>query len=191
MGRVGCGWVFLQVASYGLGGVWLCRARASTTLPASSQGCLSFPGFTADVERAGWIKVEFATAQGKAMAKRYSGWEARADARPPGTPTAPSHTLARTQPPSAPSHPDHPAAPSIHTLRAHPPIHTLHLPMHTPVHTGAHLPARVRPPRRRPLRRSAQRSRAEQSPARPRSARRVARPRRSHLIRAECPIPIF
>lgn len=41
------------------------------------EGCLSFPGFTADVDRAGWIQVEFQTGRGKAMRKRFDGWEAR------------------------------------------------------------------------------------------------------------------
>jgi peptide deformylase len=41
------------------------------------EGCLSFPGFTADVDRAGWIQVEYQNGRGKAMRKRLEGWEAR------------------------------------------------------------------------------------------------------------------
>jgi peptide deformylase len=41
------------------------------------EGCLSFPGFTADVDRANWIQVEFQNGRGRAMRKKYTGWEAR------------------------------------------------------------------------------------------------------------------
>ena len=45
--------------------------------PVEVEGCLSFPGFTADVERAGWIKVEYQDAKGKVRRKKLVGWEAR------------------------------------------------------------------------------------------------------------------
>ena len=41
------------------------------------EGCLSFPGFTADVERALNIVVEFQTVKGKPRRLELSGWEAR------------------------------------------------------------------------------------------------------------------
>lgn len=41
------------------------------------EGCLSFPGFTADVERSIWIKVEFQDMKGRKQEKAYEGWEAR------------------------------------------------------------------------------------------------------------------
>ena len=41
------------------------------------EGCLSFPGFTADVARAQSIVVEFLTAKGKPRRLELSGWEAR------------------------------------------------------------------------------------------------------------------
>jgi peptide deformylase len=41
------------------------------------EGCLSFPGFTADVARADAIVVEFLTVKGKPRRLELSGWEAR------------------------------------------------------------------------------------------------------------------
>ena len=41
------------------------------------EGCLSFPGMSADVERSGWIEVEFQNGRGKTVRKKYVGWEAR------------------------------------------------------------------------------------------------------------------
>lgn len=41
------------------------------------EGCLSFPGFTADVDRAVWIQVEYQNGRGKQMRKKLDGWEAR------------------------------------------------------------------------------------------------------------------
>ena len=41
------------------------------------EGCLSFPGFTAAVERADAIEVEFLTVKGKPRKLQLSGWEAR------------------------------------------------------------------------------------------------------------------
>jgi len=60
--------------------VVLCNPRIVEWGPGrdvEEEGCLSFPGFTADVERAVWIKVEFQNGRGKKMAKKYAGWEAR------------------------------------------------------------------------------------------------------------------
>lgn len=41
------------------------------------EGCLSFPGFGAQVERAKWIKVKAFNLKGKPFTKKYVGWEAR------------------------------------------------------------------------------------------------------------------
>ena len=41
------------------------------------EGCLSFPGFIADVERATSIVVEFQTVKGKPRRLELDGWEAR------------------------------------------------------------------------------------------------------------------
>ena len=42
-----------------------------------SEGCLSFPGMNADVERSKWIKVEALNLKGKKTKKKFKGWEAR------------------------------------------------------------------------------------------------------------------
>jgi peptide deformylase len=41
------------------------------------EGCLSFPGFGAKVERAKWIKVKAYNLKGKPFNKKWTGWEAR------------------------------------------------------------------------------------------------------------------
>lgn len=41
------------------------------------EGCLSFPGFGAKVERPKWVKVKAFNLKGKAFTRKYSGWEAR------------------------------------------------------------------------------------------------------------------
>mmetsp|Transcript_2754 Transcript_2754/g.7658 ORF Transcript_2754/g.7658 Transcript_2754/m.7658 type:complete len:244 (-) Transcript_2754:93-824(-) len=48
---------------------------AATTL--EEEGCLSFPGFTADVVRSANIKVVFQSLTGKQKRKKLRGWEAR------------------------------------------------------------------------------------------------------------------
>ena len=49
----------------------------SETTDVEEEGCLSFPGFTADVERSLWIKVEYQNVKGKTQRKKLEGWEAR------------------------------------------------------------------------------------------------------------------
>jgi len=51
--------------------------EASTATDVETEGCLSFPGFIADVERAESIVVEFQTVKGKPRRLELSGWEAR------------------------------------------------------------------------------------------------------------------
>ena len=51
--------------------------EASRATEVEPEGCLSFPGFTADVERAESIVVEFQTVKGKPRRLELSGWEAR------------------------------------------------------------------------------------------------------------------
>ena len=41
------------------------------------EGCLSFPGFTADVVRPKWVKVEYQDKKGKLKKKRLTGFIAR------------------------------------------------------------------------------------------------------------------
>lgn len=58
----------------------LCNPRIiemSGTTEVEVEGCLSFPGFTAEVARADAIVVEFVTVKGKARKLELSGWEAR------------------------------------------------------------------------------------------------------------------
>ena len=58
----------------------LCNPRIvemSSRTDVDVEGCLSFPGFTADVERAEAIVVEFLTVKGKPRKLELSGWEAR------------------------------------------------------------------------------------------------------------------
>lgn len=58
----------------------LCNPRIvemSSTTDVDVEGCLSFPGFTADVERAEAIVVDFLTVKGKPRRLELSGWEAR------------------------------------------------------------------------------------------------------------------
>jgi peptide deformylase len=60
--------------------VVLCNPRIvefSSTAALDEEGCLSFPGFTADVRRSSWIKVEYQNLKGKLLRKKYAGWEAR------------------------------------------------------------------------------------------------------------------
>lgn len=60
--------------------VVLCNPKIverSTSANVEVEGCLSFPGFTADVERAWTIKVEYQNVQGKKQKKKLTGWEAR------------------------------------------------------------------------------------------------------------------
>ena len=42
-----------------------------------TEGCLSFPDMSGDVERAKWIKVEALNLKGKKIKKKFKGWEAR------------------------------------------------------------------------------------------------------------------
>jgi len=49
----------------------------SDTTDVEVEGCLSFPGFTADVERSEWIKVEYQDVKGRKQEKQLEGWEAR------------------------------------------------------------------------------------------------------------------
>eukprot|EP00979_Chaetoceros_neogracilis_P018151 scaffold10555_cov228-Chaetoceros_neogracile.AAC.3 len=49
----------------------------SEAVDVETEGCLSFPGMNADVERSKWIKVEAMKLNGKKMKKKYKGWEAR------------------------------------------------------------------------------------------------------------------
>lgn len=42
-----------------------------------TEGCLSFPDMSGDVERAKWIKVEALSLKGKKIKKKFKGWEAR------------------------------------------------------------------------------------------------------------------
>ena len=51
--------------------------EASSTTDVDEEGCLSFPGFTADVQRSESITVEFQTVKGKARRLELDGWEAR------------------------------------------------------------------------------------------------------------------
>lgn len=41
------------------------------------EGCLSFPGFTADVERSERIRVQYQDIKGRTRQKTMTGWEAR------------------------------------------------------------------------------------------------------------------
>jgi peptide deformylase len=43
----------------------------------ATEGCLSFPEMSGDVERAKWIKVEAVNLKGKKIKKKFQGWEAR------------------------------------------------------------------------------------------------------------------
>lgn len=52
-------------------------SKKSTETETEPEGCLSFPGFTADVARAESIVVEFQTVKGKPRRLELSGWEAR------------------------------------------------------------------------------------------------------------------
>lgn len=49
----------------------------SDTTDIETEGCLSFPDMNGQVERSKWIKVEAMTLKGKALKKKYKGWEAR------------------------------------------------------------------------------------------------------------------
>ena len=51
--------------------------EASSVMEVEEEGCLSFPGFTADVARSDKIVVEFTTVKGKSKRLELSGWEAR------------------------------------------------------------------------------------------------------------------
>jgi peptide deformylase len=42
-----------------------------------TEGCLSFPDMTGQVERSKWIKVKAMNLRGKPIKKKYTGWEAR------------------------------------------------------------------------------------------------------------------
>lgn len=42
-----------------------------------TEGCLSFPDMNGRVERSKWIKVEATNLKGKAIKKKFTGWEAR------------------------------------------------------------------------------------------------------------------
>jgi peptide deformylase len=41
------------------------------------EGCLSFPGFGAQVDRAKWVKVKAFNLKGNPFTKKYEGWDAR------------------------------------------------------------------------------------------------------------------
>jgi peptide deformylase len=49
----------------------------STGTDVETEGCLSFPNMTGQVERAKWIKVEALNLKGKKVKKKFIGWEAR------------------------------------------------------------------------------------------------------------------
>ncbi len=49
----------------------------STSTALEEEGCLSFPGFTADVVRSQNIKVKWQGLNGKVKRKKFRGWEAR------------------------------------------------------------------------------------------------------------------
>jgi peptide deformylase len=49
----------------------------STGTDVETEGCLSFPNMTGQVERAKWIKVEALNLKGKKVKKKFTGWEAR------------------------------------------------------------------------------------------------------------------
>ncbi len=51
--------------------------ESSSRQALEEEGCLSFPGFVADVRRPSVIKVEYQNAKGKKQKKKLSGWEAR------------------------------------------------------------------------------------------------------------------
>ena len=51
--------------------------ESSDATDVEEEGCLSFPGFTADVRRSEWIKVAYENLKGKKQKKKLSGWEAR------------------------------------------------------------------------------------------------------------------
>ena len=42
-----------------------------------TEGCLSFPDMSGDVERSKWVKVEAMSMKGKKIKRKFSGWEAR------------------------------------------------------------------------------------------------------------------
>lgn len=49
----------------------------SSGVDVEEEGCLSFPGFTADVQRSAWIKVQYQNLRGKVQKKKLRGWVAR------------------------------------------------------------------------------------------------------------------
>jgi peptide deformylase len=49
----------------------------STGRDVETEGCLSFPNMTGQVERAKWIKVEALNLKGKKIKKKFTDWEAR------------------------------------------------------------------------------------------------------------------
>jgi peptide deformylase len=51
--------------------------KMSSETEVDVEGCLSFPGFTADVERSTNIVVEFTSVEGKPKSLELDGWEAR------------------------------------------------------------------------------------------------------------------
>ena len=58
----------------------LCNPRIlemSSETDVEVEGCLSFPGFTADVERSTDIVVEFTSVKGKPKRLELDGWKAR------------------------------------------------------------------------------------------------------------------
>jgi len=57
----------------------MCNARIIQYADARSvgeEGCLSFPGFTADVARSNWIKIEYTNVRGKKQRKKLKGFDA-------------------------------------------------------------------------------------------------------------------
>ena len=49
----------------------------SEAVDVGTEGCLSFPDMSGEVQRSKWIKVEALTLKGKKMKKKFTGWEAR------------------------------------------------------------------------------------------------------------------
>lgn len=49
----------------------------SDTTDIATEGCLSFPDMSGDVERPKWIKIEALNLKGKKIKKKFTGWTAR------------------------------------------------------------------------------------------------------------------
>ncbi len=124
----------------------------SAATDVEEEGCLSFPGFTADVRRSKWIKVEWTNVRGKPQKKKLNGWEARIFQvnHTHATHEIPQRRRAREPRPPAPRR----RADALPRPR---------------------VSARVRPPGRHPLRRSARREGEGEGAARARQARHRAR----------------